>query len=178
MTITPEIRQQVRQRANFACEFCGVAEVDTGGELTIDHYQPQTKGGRDELDNLIYSCARCNQYKSDYWPSTENDLILWHPRQAAANPHFLELEDGRLHPLTAIGIFTIKRLRLNRPPLISHRLRKKQRAEELRLLTRYGELVELLEGLNRQMSNLMEEQQALLREQRELLSLILGRRRQ
>ena len=178
MTITPEIRQQVRQRANFACEFCGVAEVDTGGELTIDHYQPQTKGGGDELDNLLYSCARCNQYKSDYWPSTENDLILWYPRQEAINPHFLELEDGRLHPLTAIGTFTIKRLRLNRPPLISYRLRKKQRAEELRLLTRYGELVDLLEGLNRQMSNLMEEQQALLREQRELLNLILGHRRQ
>lgn len=50
MTITPEIRQQVRQQANFVCEFCGVAEVDTGGELTIDHYQPQTKGA---VTNLI-----------------------------------------------------------------------------------------------------------------------------
>lgn len=82
-----------------------------------------------------------------------------------------------LHPLTAIGTFTINRLRLNRQPLISYRLRKKQGEEELRLLTRYGELVELLEGLNRQMSNLMEEQQALLQEQRELLRLILGQRR-
>ena len=150
--------------------------IHTASELTIDHYQPQTKGGSDELDNLIYSCPRCNQYKSDYWPSTENDIFLWNPRQEEAKQHFLELENSTLHPLTAVGTFTIKRLRLNRQPLISYRLRKKQRAEELRLLTRYGELVELLEALNRQMSNLMEEQHALLQEQRELLRLILGQR--
>jgi len=27
MTITVDIREQVRQRANFACEFCGVTEI-------------------------------------------------------------------------------------------------------------------------------------------------------
>lgn len=177
MTIPPDIRQQVRQRANFACEFCGVTEIDTAGELTIDHYQPQTKEGSDDLDNLIYSCPRCNQYKSDYWPSTESDIFLWHPRQEEAKRHFLELENGELHPLTVVGTFTIKRLRLNRKPLISYRLRKKQNEEELRLLTRYGELIELLGQLNRQMSNLMDEQQDLLREQRELLELILEQRK-
>ncbi len=177
MTITPDIRQQVRQRANFACEFCSVTEADTAGGLTIDHYQPQTKGGNDEPDNLIYSCPRCNQYKSDYWPSTENDIFLWNPRQEEAKQHFLELENGMLHPLTATGTFTIKRLRLNRKPLINYRLHKKWREEELRLLTRYGELVELLTQLNRQISSLMDEQQDLLREQRELLQLILRQRR-
>jgi hypothetical protein len=102
---------------------------------------------------------------------------LWNPRQEAAKQHFLELENGELHPLTVIGRFTITRLRLNRKPLISYRLGKKRNEEELRLLTRYGELVELLGQLNRQMSTLMEEQQDLLREQRELLQLILGQRR-
>lgn len=177
MTITADIRQQVRQRANFACEFCGITEVDTAGELTIDHFQPRTKGGNDALENLIYSCLRCNQYKSDYWPTTENDSVLWNPRQDEAKQHFLELENGTLHPLTAIGRFTIKRLRLNRKPLISYRLRQTQRAEELRLLTRYGELVELMERLNKQLSSLMEEQQVLLQEQRDLLRLILGQNR-
>jgi len=38
MTITADIREQVRQRANFACEFCGVTETDTGGHLTVDHF--------------------------------------------------------------------------------------------------------------------------------------------
>lgn len=62
MTITVDARQQVRERAGFACEFCGVTETDTAGELTIDHYQPQAKGGSDDLGNLIYSCIKCNSY--------------------------------------------------------------------------------------------------------------------
>ena len=43
MTIRVEIREQVRQRANFACEFCGVSESDTGNLLTVDHFQPKRK---------------------------------------------------------------------------------------------------------------------------------------
>lgn len=66
MSIPEAVRLQVRQRANFACEFCGVTETDTGGELTVDHFCPQTKGGTDDPDNLLYSCHRCNQYKADY----------------------------------------------------------------------------------------------------------------
>ncbi len=177
MTIPSDIREQVRQRAGFACEYCGVTEKDTASELTIDHFQPKSKGGGDELDNLIYSCLRCNQYKLDYWPSTENDISLWNPRQSLATEHFLELDDGTLHPLSQTGVFTIRRLRLNRKPLIAYRLRKKEEEATVRLLVRYGELVKLLERLNRQMSSVMDEQQLLLEEQRELLRIILRRRR-
>ena len=68
MSISTDVRWAVRQRAHFACEFCGVTETDTGGELTIDHFQPHTKGGTDAPENLLYCCHRCNQYKADYWP--------------------------------------------------------------------------------------------------------------
>ncbi|MEM7532517.1 MAG: HNH endonuclease signature motif containing protein [Chloroflexota bacterium] len=147
MSIPTVIRQQVRERANFACEFCGVTEVDMVGELTIDHYRPQTKGGGDELDNLIYSCLRCNQQKSNYWPSKGGDIFLWNPRQDPAHQHFLLREDAVLHPLTDIGAFTISRLRLNRPLLIDYRLQIKRKAEDIQLLSRYGELVGLQERL-------------------------------
>jgi len=53
MSVSPEIRGQVRQRARCACEFCGISETDVGSLLTIDHFQPQSKGGSDDLDNLI-----------------------------------------------------------------------------------------------------------------------------
>lgn len=79
MSIAPELRLAVRQRANFACEFCGVTETDTGGALTIDHFQPQTKSGTDDPDNLLYCCPRCNQYKADYWPTGPDDPSLWNP---------------------------------------------------------------------------------------------------
>jgi len=35
MTITAELRDRVRQRANFACEYCGVTETATGGMRVI-----------------------------------------------------------------------------------------------------------------------------------------------
>ncbi len=51
MTLRAEDRELVRRRAGYACEFCGVHETDAGGELTIDHFQPRTKGGGDDLEN-------------------------------------------------------------------------------------------------------------------------------
>jgi hypothetical protein len=176
MTVSPDIQELVRQRANFSCEFCGVTETDSGDQLTIDHFQPKAKGGSDDFENLLYSCARCNQYKLDYWPTQPDDLNLWNPRQEQASQHFLELEDGTLHPLTPVGTFTLQRLRLNRSPLVAYRLRKQKQAEETRLLTRYRELVNLLEQLNQQTTVLLEEQRELLREQRELLRLLLSKR--
>jgi 5-methylcytosine-specific restriction endonuclease McrA len=50
MSLTASIREQVRQRAQCACEFCGVTEIDVGGMLTIDHFQPRTKAGSDTLE--------------------------------------------------------------------------------------------------------------------------------
>lgn len=81
-----------------------------------------------------------------------------------------------LYPLTPTGKFTIERLRLNRSPLIRNRLKRSQRAKELALLQRYSELVALLENMNGQMSLLMDEQQTLLKEQRDLLRLLLRRK--
>lgn len=128
MTITAQLRQQVPERAQYAGEFCEVTETDTGAELTIDHFHPQTLDGSDAVDNLLYCCVRCNQYKSDYWPIEPDDTPLWNPRQEPRTQHLLELSDGRIHPLTHIGGFTIHRLRLNRPPLVDHRLHKRQHA--------------------------------------------------
>ena len=99
MRLTASIREQVRQHAQCACEFCGVTEIDVGGMLTIDHFQPRTKAGSDTLENLIYACIACNQYKQDYWPRTEIAPILWNPRQESASQHFVEQEDGQLTAL-------------------------------------------------------------------------------
>jgi HNH endonuclease len=55
MSISADLCQQVRQRADCACEFCGVREDDAGATLTIDHFQPRSKGGSDAFDNLVYT---------------------------------------------------------------------------------------------------------------------------
>lgn len=175
MSLSDDLRDRVRVRSRFACEFCGVTETDVGGELTIDHFRPLSKGGAEELENLLYCCVRCNQYKADYWEAKPD---LWNPRQASSVEHFLLLSDGKLHPLTEVGAFTLRRLRLNRFPLVNHRRRQQTRTEENRLLAQYQTLVNLLTQIAEQQARLLEEQRALLEEQKFLLTLLLSQRRE
>jgi hypothetical protein len=175
MTISAEMRLYVRQRAGFACEYCGVAEHDTGGELTVDHFHPQSLGGPDHADNLLYCCQRCNQYKADYWPSTANAPALWNPRQESRTDHLLTLADGTIYPITPTGAFTLRRLRLNRPPLIAYRLQQRAHTEDRRLLAELREMITLLEHLQQRHAALLDEQRALLEEQRILLTVLLNR---
>jgi hypothetical protein len=175
MTRVEDLWQQVRQRASGACEYCGVTETDSGGALTVDHFQPQARGGTDDLSNLLYCCWRCNLYKADYWPAKPGDAVLWNPRGQPVAANCLLLADATLHALTPTGRFTIERLRLNRPPLVEYRHRKQLQTGELRLLEQYREVVTALEHLQRQHSLLLEEQRALLEEQRGLLKLLVSR---
>jgi hypothetical protein len=165
----------VRRQAGFACEYCGVEEADVGGELTVDHYQPVAYGGSDDVDNLVYSCARCNLYKADYWPLASDAPSLWHPRREARETHMLELADGTVHPLTPTGAFTISRLRLNRRPLVAYRLRKMRSAEERRLHTAIEDIAQLVGRLQVRLESLLDEQRRLLEEQRMLLDILLRR---
>lgn len=119
----------VRQRANFQCEYCHVSEIDSGAELSIDHFISTSKGGSDALDNLIYACQRCNLYKHDYLPIKNGDLSVFNPRLNVHEEHFMQLENGILHPLSSTAELTIKLLRLNRAPLIAYRKAKTEQEE-------------------------------------------------
>jgi hypothetical protein len=175
MTLPQSLWQQVGHRAGGACEYCGVTETDSAGPLTVDHFHPQSCGGKDDLDNLLYCCWRCNLYKADYWPAQPGDAVLWNPRKEPLALHCLLLADATLHALTPTGRFTIERLRLNRPPLVEYRRRKLVQTNELRLLEQYREVVTALGHLQHQHGLLLEEHRALLEEQRNLLKLLTTR---
>ncbi|NCC33474.1 MAG: hypothetical protein EOM24_15875 [Chloroflexia bacterium] len=175
MILSAELRLLVRERAHYACEYCGVTETDSAGELTIDHHQPPRKGGTvDDRQNLVYCCVRCNQYKSDYWPIQPHDPPLWNPRSEPRTEHMLSLADGTLYPISPCGTFTIRRLRLNRPPLVAYRLRAMRKREDVRLLAELRQLIQLQEQLQQQHAHLLREQQALLEQQRDLLTTLLN----
>jgi hypothetical protein len=119
---------QVRRRYGYRCGYCGVSETDTGGELTVDHYQPVTTGGTDDDQNLVYACIRCNQYKGRFFPSTE-DLSygrrVLHPARDDIYEHLREDRDtGLLQPMTETGRFHVAILQLNRSALVEYRLRR------------------------------------------------------
>lgn len=176
MNLRAVVRRAVRQRAGFACEFCRVTEDAAGGEMVIDHYQPRAHGGSNDRENLIYCCFRCNLYKADYWPASADQPLLWNPRREPRSAHAIELVDGRLGPTTLTGVFTVRRLRLNRPPLVVYRRRKREEAEAEQLLVRYHDIVTTLARLHEHQAALLNEQRALLVEQQALLRLLLERR--
>lgn len=121
--------QEVRQRYDFCCGYCGVSEVDSGGELTVDHHQPISAGGGDEDENLVYACIRCNLYKGDFFPDADdaaNGRRVLHPLRSDIGAHIRKDEaTQRLEPLTETGRFHIALLHLNRPLLVEHRLRRR-----------------------------------------------------
>lgn len=49
------------RRDGFTCQICGAP----GGDLTIDHIKPVSKGGGNEAENLRAACRTCNTKKGD-----------------------------------------------------------------------------------------------------------------
>lgn len=124
----PAERETLRRLYQFRCGYCGISEVDIGAELTVDHFQPRSQGGKHEPGNWVYCCHACNEYKGDLWQPNSLQRIL-HPLRDGLHAHLVEEEDGTLRGLTTAGRFTIERLRLNRPQLIAYRLECRRQAE-------------------------------------------------
>ena len=59
------LRFEVFKRDNFTCQYCGRNVKEDGVKLHCDHIIPQSKGGEDNMKNLITSCMECNSGKSD-----------------------------------------------------------------------------------------------------------------
>ncbi|MBC7798099.1 MAG: HNH endonuclease, partial [Pyrinomonadaceae bacterium] len=53
--------------------------------MTVDHFLPRSLGGDDSLDNLIYCCHACNEFKGDYWQPNSPRRILHPLRDAIAS---------------------------------------------------------------------------------------------
>ena len=50
---------------SFTCRYCGKTPFEDKIKLHCDHILPKSKGGQDELDNLITACVDCNLGKLD-----------------------------------------------------------------------------------------------------------------
>lgn len=56
--VSDVVRWAVFKRDGYACVLCS-----KDSDLTIDHFQPQSKGGSDDEDNLQTLCRACNSAK-------------------------------------------------------------------------------------------------------------------
>jgi hypothetical protein len=142
--MTPSERDSLRRLYQLRCGYCGVREIDAGSALTFDHFHPRSRGGTDSLDNQVYCCHACNEFKSDYW-EPDSPRRLLHPLRDSIEFHIREDAESFLRPLTETGAFHIERLRLNRPQLVEYR--RERRLWEAARKTQ-SQLTQLLSDLN------------------------------
>lgn len=57
------LRFRVLERDSFTCRYCGAS--GDGVILHVDHVHPKSRGGANEIDNLVTSCFDCNMGKRD-----------------------------------------------------------------------------------------------------------------
>ena len=70
--LSKKVRFEVFKRDGFKCMYCGATAPNV--LLHVDHISPVSKGGKNNLLNLITSCFDCNSGKSDRLLSDESML--------------------------------------------------------------------------------------------------------
>jgi hypothetical protein len=61
-------RRSIKEHFGCTCVYCG--ETYELHELTLDHVQPRTNGGKNVTSNLVPACIKCNQGKGSHnWQS-------------------------------------------------------------------------------------------------------------
>lgn len=111
------VRQFVRQRADYRCEYCGLPESQSPlASLHIEHVRPRKHGGSDEPENLALACIDCNLCKGSnvagYDSETGALTELYNPRQLTWSDHF-ERQGSLIVGRSAVGRTTIAVLRMN-----------------------------------------------------------------
>ncbi|MBT9166735.1 MAG: hypothetical protein DDT19_00059 [Syntrophomonadaceae bacterium] len=62
MPISKKLRFEVFKRDGFQCAYCGKCPPEI--MLEIDHVEPKSQGGTDDINNLITACFDCNRGKT------------------------------------------------------------------------------------------------------------------
>lgn len=129
--ITETLQQQIRQRANYLCEYCHASEQYQYVRFTVEHIIPISQGGTNNFDNLALACFHCNRRKSDNVaatdPESQTSVPLFNPRCDRWSVHFAWSADGLLVVgLTPTGRATVDSLALNRERVINIRAADKE----------------------------------------------------
>ena len=116
--ISATLRDTIRERAGFQCEYCLLPEAESFFPFEPDHIIALKHDGLTDLSNLASSCLECNNAKSAQTecrdPITGQSVPLFNPRRQSWSEHFVWSDDGkRILGKTPIGRATIVALQLN-----------------------------------------------------------------
>lgn len=112
------LKQFVRERAEFRCEYCRVHQRYYPDYMFhVEHVVARQHLGSDEADNLALACHLCNNKKGPNLSGIDQDTgrltRLFHPRHDNWNEHFRLNADGTINGLTGIGRTTVHVLGMN-----------------------------------------------------------------
>ena len=85
MAISKKLRFEVFKRDGFKCAYCG--ETPPEVVLEVDHIDPKSKGGSNDINNLITACFACNRGK-------RNISLNKIPRKISENLEILKLKEN------------------------------------------------------------------------------------
>jgi 5-methylcytosine-specific restriction endonuclease McrA len=118
VVISAAVREAVRQRARFCCEYCLLYEADAFVPHEPDHIVAVQHGGPTALENLALACYHRNHFKgtnlASVDPKTGKSVFLFHPRRDLWSSHF-RLEKAHIVPTTDKGRATAALLKFNMP---------------------------------------------------------------
>ncbi|HIK09985.1 MAG TPA: HNH endonuclease [Oscillatoriaceae cyanobacterium M33_DOE_052] len=80
----PLTRRNILERDTHTCQYCGY----TGGDLTLDHVIPRSRGGGDTWENMVAACVRCNVQKGNRTPKEANMPLRYPPRKPYSSLYF------------------------------------------------------------------------------------------
>jgi len=136
-------RKAIRMDCLGRCVYCDIHENENGGEenMQLDHFRPKEKFPHlhSNPNNLHWSCAKCNNLKSDHWPAKSSDSTI-NGEQGFIDPftenrknYFKVALNGELVPLKTPASYKIGLLALNRE---SRKLVRKNRLVSLELIVK------------------------------------------
>ncbi|MFO0803958.1 MAG: HNH endonuclease signature motif containing protein [Gemmataceae bacterium] len=119
------LRERVRNRAAGRCEYCHMPEgLARYAAFRLEHIVAKQHGGKDDPENLAWSCQRCNLHKgtnlSGVDPLTDQVALLFNPRRQSWKRHF-EWFGPLLAGRTRTGRATVAVLKINDPQYVEVR---------------------------------------------------------
>lgn len=76
-------RKNILARDKMICQYCGI-KCDNRN-ATLDHVIPKSRGGKNSWENIVTSCADCNNKKDNRTPQEAGLVLLNVPRRPKGN---------------------------------------------------------------------------------------------
>ena len=124
--IPDHLKIKIRQTARHRCGYCLLLQKYSPIVFQFDHYNPVSKGGTNDENNLWLACGNCNNAKSDHTECfdsvPETTVPIFNPRTQNWYEHFEWDETGTIIVgKTPVGRGTVELLKLNDERIVAVR---------------------------------------------------------